>query len=132
MFALVDPLKTRLASIPALAGWDVRDADEEVSRKPVPAAEVDYESMRRGDRKPGAAVLVSSLSVRLICTNDATGRVALDAALLAVVSSVENWRPTGAALAYELASVDGPERNEQGQVGYRLVFESPARVTGQS
>lgn len=131
MFALVAPLVARLGALPALSGWSVRDADAETSASAVPAAVVDYESMRRGDRKPGAAVLVSALSVRLICTNDATGRVALDAALLAVVGSVENWRPTGSPLAYEFASVEGPERNEQGQVGYRLVFDSPVRVSGQ-
>lgn len=131
MFALVAPLVARLAALPALSGWSVRDADAEVSSAAVPAAVVDYESMRRGDRRPGAAVLVSSLSVRLICTNDATGRVALDAALVAVVGSVENWRPDGQQWAFETASVEGPERNEQGQVGYRLVFDSPARVTGQ-
>ena len=136
MFALVPPLVARLQTIPALDGWEVRDADAEVPRTAVPAAVVDYEAIRRGDRKPGSVVAASSLSVRLIAENTPDGRNALDAAFVAVIGSVENWKdlPLAGAtgrFAFEFTAVEGPDRNDQGQVGYRLVFETPARFSGQ-
>lgn len=134
MFALETPLIARLQALPALAGWEVRSSAAEVSRAPVPAAEVRCEGAAPTDSR-GATSLVAVLwGVRLVVKRDPGAMAQLDGVLHAVIASLHNWLPgTEGSRAWQRLQLHEvrPDFADEGLVEYAIVFKTSARYDGQ-
>lgn len=135
MFALEPPILARLQAVPALDGWQVRSSAAAVSRKVVPAVEVQCDGADVTDARTTAALVGVSWGVHLIIQQGETTMEQLDAAFAAVVGSLHNWAPgTAGGRAWQrmaLQQVQPPELTEQGLVSYSLTFKTSARYDGQ-
>ena len=135
MFALATPLQARLAAIPALAGWTVRDNSTMASRTGTPAVELVAEGASVADVRNTAALVEVRWGVSLIVLQGPAATALLDLAFAAVVESLHNYQPGAQGgrvwQPLRLQSVSQPEFAEQGQVQYRLLFVTSARYNGQ-
>lgn len=133
MFALATPIKTRLAALSSLSGWQVRTNLEEVTHTTFPAVEIRVEKGGAG-AKGGAVGVDVVWGVRLIAEKGAETEAALDAAFWATVASLHNWLPgTAAGVPWQPMQLVGAEMDdaEQGLVAYSLIFRTSATQVGQ-
>lgn len=138
MFSLAEPIRARLQSLPALAGWTIRLAIETGSRRASPAAELSCESAAPVDaRKPGALLEVV-WAVSLIVPQDATAAATLNTAFGEVFGALHGWLPgeQGGRRWERLRIISAApppefEAREPGLVEYRLTFSTSARFDGQ-
>ena len=136
MLAVGTPLKTRLQALPQLAGWDVRKWTEHTDRTVLPAAELRCVGAGVNDSKRGAAMVGPQWLVTLVVKRDETAEQALDAAMSAVICSLQGWQPGQHGgrgwEAFALVQITEPMVPiETGQVGYELIFNTAASYVGQ-
>lgn len=134
MLALFAPIKTRLAALPALAGWGVRSVADEVPRSGDTSAEVGIVGANVGGPRTDAQVM-PRLSVTLAIKRQATADAQLDAAMTAVIEALHHWMPgEQGGRPWEplaLEQIGSPEYIEAGFVGFVLVFSTSALYRGQ-
>ncbi len=134
MFALAPVIKTRLAALPALTGWQLRSNLDEVPRTAYPAVEIRVEEGGGADRG-GAALVDVGWGVHLIVTKGETAADQLDAAFTEVVAALHNWKPgTAGGVPWsplKLSKVEPSDIAEQGLVAHSLIFRTTATLVGQ-
>jgi hypothetical protein len=135
MLAVSTPLKARLAAIAALAGWAVRDMADLEDRSLVPAAVIECIGAQVAPGR-GGRMVSPRWNVTLSVKRQAGAAALLDAALDAVIGSLEGWMPPQAAdgRAWEplsLFSVTRPEFSDAGLVSYVISFDTSALYRGQ-
>ena len=135
ILALANPLKARLAALPALAGWQVRLRTDSADRSELPAADLGCIGAGIADSKTGAAMVAPEWSVVLMARRGESAADALDAAFAAVFESLHNWMPgQHGGRGWEplrLVRVQEPIFTDVGVVGYELTFSTAARYMGQ-
>lgn len=135
MLAIITPIKTRLAALAPLAGWDVRTELDEDDTSPVPAVDIRGSGASATDSESAGVTLDPSYTVTLAVKRGATAAVQLDAALQAVIGSLHNWRPgVVVGTSYRRVALQGirpAEFSSAGVVAYQLVFSTSAAYRGQ-
>lgn len=135
MLSILPALTLRLQSIPALAGWDVRNniefADRELKK---PTVDVRCTRASVADRKTTAVMLSAEWTVTLVVRRAADAAAVLDAALDAVITGLHGWPPgQHGERGWErlgLLGVSEPDFFETGLAGYTLIFDTAARYQG--
>ena len=135
MLAIITPIKTRLAALAPLAGWDVRTELDEDDTSPVPAVDIRGSGASATDSESAGVTLDPSYTVTLAVKRGATAATQLDAALQAVIGSLHNWRPgVVVGTSYRRVALQGirpAEFSSAGVVAYQLVFSTSAAYRGQ-
>ena len=93
MFALNAPIKARLQSLPALAGWTVRTSTELVDRATLPAVDVRVPGGGVAGARSGAVMVQPGWSLVLAVRRSATAANELEAAFAAVIEAMHGWAP---------------------------------------
>lgn len=136
MLALTNPIKTRLAALPALTGWAVRTGSEEVDRRPVPAVDVRCVAAGVPDSRTSAVMVAPEWTVTIVVKRGDAAADQVDAAFAAVVGSLHNWMPgQQGGRGWEplrLGRVTEPLFDNAGLVGCELVFTTGAKYMGQN
>jgi hypothetical protein len=136
MLALTNPIKTRLAALPALTGWAVRMGSEGADRRLVPAADVRCNGAVVADSRTSAVMVAPEWTVTLVVKRGDAAAGQIDAAFAAVVDSLHNWMPgQHGGRGWEplkLTRVTEPLFDDAGLVGCELVFSTGARYMGQN
>ena len=131
MLALASVLTTRLQSLPALIGWDVRSNAELAERRQLPAADVRCIGANVSDTTTGAAMVQPQWLITLVVRRGAGAADQLDAAFAATFAALHNWPPgTVCGRAWErmsLTNVSEPTFADEGLIGYELTFFTAAR-----
>ena len=134
MLAIITPIKTRLAALAPLAGWDVRTELDEDDTSPVPAVDIRGSGASATDSESAGVTLDPSYTVTLAVKRGATAAAQLDAALQAVIGSLHNWRPgVVVGTSYRRVALQGirsAEFSSAGVVAYQLVFSTSAVYHG--
>lgn len=134
MFALESPMIARLQALPALSGWQVRSSAGEVSRRPLPAVEVECDGIDVADTRNTAALIGVAWNVSLLAQYSPAVMAELDDVFSAVVASLHNWTPGAEGgrtwQRLQLQQVRR-EATEQGMMAYTLTFKTGARYDGQ-
>lgn len=137
MLALYAPITARLRALAPLTGWAVRTNTDEADRSALPAADVRCVGAAIASRREGAlaVTLEAVLQVTLVVPRGEAAAERLDAALSAVICSLQGWQPGqhGGRGWNQLAlqSVTEPMLADEGLVGYQLQFSSAGLYTGQ-
>ena len=135
MLSILPALTLRLQSIPALAGWDVRNNIEPANRSALPAADVRCTRARVADRKTGAVMLSPEWTVTLVLRRAADAAAVLDEALAAVLAQLQGWSPgQHGGRGWErlsLLDVSEPDFFDEGLAGYTLTFGTAAMYRGE-
>lgn len=134
MFALESPMIARLQALPALSGWQVRSSESEVSRRSLPAVEVQCDGVDVAESRNTAALVGVAWGVHLIAQYSPDAMAALDDAFAAIVASLHNWTPgTEGGRAWQRLQLQQVRREttEQGLVAYTMTFKTAARYDGQ-
>lgn len=135
MLAITEPIRTRLAALPALAGWAVRMGTDEVSRAVVPAVDVRCSGGAVPSVKGGGVLITAEWTVTLVVKRGAGAADEIDAALAAVVESLHGWMPGHHGgrgwEPLQLTRVTEALYAEQGLAGYELAFTTGGRYMGQ-
>ena len=128
MLALDPLIKTRLAALDALQGWQVRGCTEVVDRSAVPAADIRLAAAQVGDSKMGAVTVQPGWGITLVAKRGPTAAADLDAAVAAVIGAMQGWNPSKAANQpgmwsdFKLTGIEPPDFLQEGLVGLELVF----------
>ena len=93
MFALNAPIKARLQSLPALAGWTVRTSTELVDRATLPAVDVRLPGGGVAGARSGAVMVQPGWSLVLAVRRSATAADELEAAFAATRIRVADGEP---------------------------------------
>ena len=135
MFALNAPIKARLQSLPALAGWTVRTSTELVDRATLPAVDVRVPGGGVAGARSGAVMVQPGWSLVLAVRRSATAANELEAAFAAVIEAMHGWAPgQHAGRGWEplqLAAVADAVFAEDGLAGVELTFSAQALYRGQ-
>lgn len=136
MLALLDPIKTRLQPLPALAGWALHTVAEEVDRRGVPRVAIGFGGARVAGVRTTAAQVEPSMAVTLVVRRGAAAASSLDAAMAAVIAELHNWQPgEHGGRRWEplrLMQITEPDfETEEGLVGLTLVLNTQALYHGQ-
>ena len=136
MLALTDPIKTRLAALPALDGWAVRTGTELFDRRTAPVADVRCSGAVVADSRTSAVMVAPEWAIALVVKRGDAAAGQIDVAFAAVVDSQSNWKPgQHGGRGWEplkLARVTEPLFDDAGLVGCELVFSTCARYMGQN
>lgn len=134
MFAPDALIRARLGAQAALAGWAVRSAAAEGSRKTVPAIEVQCMGADVEETGANAALVNGEWAVHLVVAYSATAMADLDAAFAAVVTALHGWTPPATGREWHplrLTGVQLPQFSEQGLIAYSLSFTTSALYYGE-
>ena len=134
MFALESPMIARLQALTALSGWQVRSSAGEVSRRTLPAVEVQCDGVDVTDTRNTAALIGVAWNVCLLAQYGPAAMVELDDVFAAVVASLHNWAPGAhGGRAWQRLQLQQVQREatDQGLVAYSLTFKTSARYDGQ-
>ena len=136
MFALNAPIKARLQSLPALAGWTVRTStDLEDRDTPHRAVDVRVPGGGVAGVRSGAVMVQPGWSLVLAVRRSATAANELDAAFAAVIEAMHGWAPgQHAGRGWEplqLAAVADAVFADAGLAGVELTFSTQALYRGQ-
>ena len=136
MFALNAPIKARLQSLPALAGWTVRTStDLEDRDTPHRAVDVRVPGGGVAGVRSGAVMVQPGWSLVLAVRRSATAADELEAAFAAVIEAMHGWAPgQHAGRGWEplqLAAVADAVFAEDGLAGVELTFSTQALYRGQ-
>lgn len=135
MLALIEPLKLRLQSLPALAGWDVRSNTELASREVrLGVADVRCTGADAQDSEAQSVTLDPAYTVHLVVKRSAQAAEQLDAALAAVVGALHNWYPGRIGALHwrrmALRVAREAEFSDTGHAEYELIFTTSAVYHG--
>lgn len=134
MFALESPMIARLQALTALSGWQARSSAGEVSRRTLPAVEVQCDGVDVTDTRNTAALIGVAWNVCLLAQYSPAAMVEMDDVFAAVVASLHNWTPgTEGGRAWQRLQLQQVRREatEQGLMAYTLTFKTGARYDGQ-
>ncbi len=136
MFALNAPIKARLQSLPALAGWTVRTStDLEDRDTPHRAVDVRVPGGGVAGVRSGAVMVQPGWSLVLAVRRSATAADELEAAFAAVIEAMHGWAPgQHAGRGWEplqLAAVADAVFADAGLAGVELTFSTQALYRGQ-
>lgn len=136
MLALLAPIKSRLAALPALAGFDVRDAYAPCDRSKLPAVDVRMVGTGPGNTRGQGVFLAPVWRITLIVKVGPAAAAALDAAMAEAIEALYGWAPPGqlGGRAWErltLVQTTEAEIFAEGAVGYQLDFITQALYRGQ-
>ena len=136
MFALNAPIKARLQSLPALAGWTVRTStDLEDRDTPHRAVDVRVPGGGVAGVRSGAVMVQPGWSLVLAVRRSATAANELEAAFAAVIEAMHGWAPgPHAGRGWEplqLAAVADAVFADAGLAGVELTFSTQALYRGQ-
>lgn len=134
MFAPDPLIRARLAAQAALAGWAVRSAAAEGSRKVVPAIEVQCMGADVEETGARAALVNGDWTIHLIVAYGDTAMDQLDTAFAAVVNALHGWTPPATGREWHplrLTGVQLPQFSEQGLIAYSLSFTTSAIYYGE-
>ncbi|WP_312781622.1 hypothetical protein [Acidovorax temperans] len=136
MFALNAPIKARLQSLPALAGWTVRTStDLEDRDTPHRAVDVRVPGGGVAGVRSGAVMVQPGWSLVLAVRRSATAADELEAAFAAVIEALHGWAPgLHAGRGWEplqLAAVADAVFADAGLAGVELTFSTQALYRGQ-
>lgn len=135
MLALETLIAQRLREQGALAGWQVREGCQDTDRRGVPAVDVRMGGASVPQVRKPAVTLQPEWSVTLVVQRGEQAASQLDAALVAAIGALHNWRPTDAARSWtelQVARVTEALFSEAGLVGYEITFTTAAVFDGQS
>lgn len=128
MLAILAPIKTRLAAMPALAGFDVRDNVEHTDRTTTPAADVRVVGAVVPESKAQGVRIEPVVRVTLVVPRGTGATDKLDAALGAVLAGLQNVKPLPVGGGQStwgplmLSTIKEPEFLDVGYVGYELTY----------
>ena len=136
MFALNAPIKARLQSLPALAGWTVRTStDLEDRDTPHRAVDVRVPGGGVAGVRSGAVMVQPGWSLVLAVRRSAAAADELEAAFAAVIEAMHGWAPgQHAGRGWEplqLAAVADAVFADAGLAGVELTFSTQALYRGQ-
>lgn len=135
MLSLEPVIKSRLKDLPALTGWRVSGACDEVNRALVPAADVRMSNAAAGDVRRTAAQLEPRWTVSLAVRRGEDVAEQLGAALCSVIETLHNWPPGHVGgrqwTPLQLIGVGEANFSTAGLVGYEVVFSTTAMFDGQ-
>lgn len=134
MLALEPVIVARVRA--ALAVWTVMGfTSDKGSRSARPLASVSFADCRVADSKAGAVNVQPGYRVTLLTTKGDEAAALVDAAFVAVVGALHNWKPGEVAgrrwERLSLLLVGAPQYPEDGLVGVDLLFTTGARFDGQ-
>ena len=135
MLALEPLIQERLRALPALIGWQVRGATVATDRRGVPAVDVRMGGASVPQVRKPAVTLQPEWSVTLVVQKSDQAAEQLDAALVAAIGALHNWRPDDAARGWtelQVARVTEAAFSDAGLVGYEITFTTAAVFNGQS
>lgn len=134
MLALEPLIQERMRALPALTGWQVRGATVATDRRGVPAVDVRMGAASVPQVRKPAVTLQPEWSVTLVVQKSDQAAAQLDAALIAAIGALHNWRPTDAARCWtelQVARVTEAAFSDAGLVGYEITFTTAAVFDGQ-
>lgn len=135
MLELTQPLKERLATLPALQGWVVRMSTDLADRSAVTAVDVRMAGATIGSNKTGALLLQPGWQLVLQVRRGADAAEVLSAAFAAVIECLHGWQPGHHGgrgwEPFALASVADAVFADDGLAGIELTFSTGARYMGQ-
>ena len=135
MLALINPIKTRLETLPQLAGWHVRTNVEAADRRQLPAVDLRCVGAAASATKSGAVMVSPQWLVTLVIERGDTAAGQLDPAMSAVICALHGWQPGDFGgrgwEAMALVRITEPEFASEGVVGYELTFSTSGLYTGQ-
>ena len=97
MLALEKLIQDRLRALPAFTGWQVRGATVATDRRGVPAVAVRMGGASVPQVRKPAVTLQPEWSVTLVVQKSDQAATQIDAALVATIGALHNWRPDDAA-----------------------------------
>lgn len=135
MLAAAALIEARLKSLPALAGWDVRNELNERDRRALPSASIACIGSS-ANPKDRAAVLEPRWQITLSVRTGAQAADQLDNAIEAVIGSLQGWMPPPDTNGrrwdrFALHSVLPPETQEQGVISFVITFTTASLYRGQ-
>lgn len=136
MLALSAPLCARLAAMPVLSGWDVRNDIEHSNRQPLPAVDVRCDDAGVTKPRSSSGLLLTPMwRVTLAVKRSDVAVATLDDALSGVIESLHNWMPGQHGGRHweplQLVQVVHQPFQDSAVVGYELTFSTGAKYTGQ-
>lgn len=134
MLALGNPIKDRLAALPALTGWTVRKGSPTVDRKPLPCADVHFVEALSSPTRNTAAQIVPQWGVTLAVKAGDDAEEMLDAAIAAVIKALHNWKPGQVGgRGWEPLRATGVTSDfpPDGVLAFELTFSTQALYEGQ-
>lgn len=135
MLALEKLIQDRLRALAAFTGWQVRGATVATDRRGVPAVDVRMGGASVPQVRKPAVTLQPEWSVTLVVQKSDQAAAQIDAALVATIGALHNWRPDDAARGWtelQVARVTEAAFSDAGLVGYEITFTTAAVFNGQS
>lgn len=134
MLALEAVIQERLRALPAFTDWQVRGATVATDRRGVPAVDVRMGGASVPQVRKPAVTLQPEWSITLVVHKSDKAAQQLDAALVATVGALHNWRQSVLPRAWTelvLARVTEVMFSDAGLVGYEITFTTAAVFDGQ-
>jgi hypothetical protein len=135
MLALETLIAQRLREQGALAGWQVREGCQDTDRRGVPAVDVRMGGASVPQVRKPAATLQPEWAITLVVRRGPDAAQQLDAALVAAITSLHNWRPADAGgrgwTELQVANVLPADFADVALVGYQITFTTAAVFHGQ-
>ena len=132
MLALATTIIARLASLPELAGWDIRSSTELVDRRPLPAIDVRWEGAVVPDPARLSVLLTPQWTITLIVRRAAGAAAQIDTAFEAIFRALHGWAPPPAPGSdrgwglMQMRRASAPIFADEGHAGMTLDFTTTA------
>lgn len=130
MFFVAEAIKTRLASRPEFAGWQISTDADDLPRDTAPALHIRLESGGIKGASSRAMRVSPQWGVYLVVRRGTTATAVLDAAFQAALCALMDFYPgKNAGLSWERlspTSIPAPEFTETGLVAYGFLLETAA------